>query len=180
MNWKENYPSYTLGLILLIVGIVAAFQHLVVPRMNANQKESAEPIQVPEFRLTEGFLAQLQLIESGNNPRAVGDNGKSRGLFQMSEVAWQQVNHLRRQRGEPQISWSEAFDSGYNRMFAIVYLEWLRERLLINTGQVSEQLLFWAYQSGMQGVLKRMKRRDLPPESVLRNWNKFDYKTYTR
>jgi hypothetical protein len=40
------------------------------------------------FELIQDFLPRLAAIESSGNPNAVGDKGKSLGMYQISKEAW--------------------------------------------------------------------------------------------
>lgn len=130
------------------------------------------------FRVTKDFLDKLAVIESNNTAWSIGDNGNSRGLFQISYDVWLDVTTWRIERGVSVVEWDYMFDRTWNSIYAREQLEWLAERLLHNHGEVSERSLFWAYQVGIQSVLSALKSGTMPPSSVMRHWNKFDLTTY--
>ncbi len=49
-------------------------------------KKPSEP--TCNYELIQAFVPRLAAIESSGNPNAVGDNGKSLGLYQISKEAW--------------------------------------------------------------------------------------------
>ncbi len=65
------------------------------------------------------FLAVLAEIESGNNPKAVGDNGKAIGLYQIHRAYWTDAT----QYGK--VSWDYpqvAYDPAKSKQVVIWYL----------------------------------------------------------
>ena len=46
------------------------------------------------MRVSDKLLAALATIESSNNPKAVGDNGKAIGVYQIHRVYWEDASQF--------------------------------------------------------------------------------------
>lgn len=79
------------------------------------------------------FLAAIIMVESGGNPEAVGDGGRSRGLMQMSRAAYDDaVEQLVSEKGSHEIPpyeqaaqsrfWSEYLFKAYMRRYVPIAL----------------------------------------------------------
>lgn len=99
------------------------------------------------------LLDRIARIESNNNPSAIGDNGKSRGMFQMTEAAWIDVSAIRKAKGLPVYPWATgAHDARISRQYAADYLSILRNRLTRALNRApSNAELYAAYSHGMTG-----------------------------
>lgn len=77
------------------------------------------------------LVDRIQPFEDATkNPAIVGDKGKSRGMWQMGELAWKDVNKLRKRHGLPLYQWKTgAHDPFVARQYAEAYLSILRNRL---------------------------------------------------
>jgi len=103
------------------------------------------------------ILDILGLIESGNDRRAVGDGGRSRGPYQMSRAAWSDVTRHRRAHRLPVYSWRDgAHDPARSRVYAATYLDLLRRRLTSALGHPPADVeLYAAYNLGFEGFRRR-------------------------
>ena len=106
-NQPEQYPAEHLGFFrgVLILFVIAAIL------VGCAFKCKSEGI-------SEEFLDKLALLESGNNPNAIGDGGKSRGLFQMKLEAWLEVSEYFQSIGLTVHPFSQAFNPVVSRQYA--------------------------------------------------------------
>lgn len=103
------------------------------------------------------FIDRLSWIESRSEDSAIGDGGKSRGRFQISEAAWADVNSLRRAQQLPEFDWLPfAHDEGTAREYALQFLGTLNRRLFTALGRSPTEFeLIAAYQLGFDGFRRR-------------------------
>lgn len=47
-----------------------------------------------KLEITDDFLDALACVESGGNPKAVGDNGRAIGLMQVWDIYWREANRI--------------------------------------------------------------------------------------
>jgi membrane-bound lytic murein transglycosylase MltF len=98
------------------------------------------------------MLKAVAMVESSNNPQAVGDSGKARGLYQMHEPAWKQVSIERAKAGLKVWSWAYAHDPYVSGIYAEAYLKWLSNGLEKRLGRKpAEWEVYAAYNRGLQG-----------------------------
>lgn len=86
----------------------------------------------------------------------IGDNGKARGSWQMTEAAWMDVNALRRRQQLPEYPWEVAHDDGMAREYALQYCGILNRQLRAALRRhPSEPEILSAWQLGYAGFKKR-------------------------
>jgi len=66
------------------------------------------------------FLLALALVESSNNPRAIGDDGMSWGLYQIRPVYVEDVNRI---LGAEEYTHRDAFNPAHAERMVEVYLD---------------------------------------------------------
>ena len=96
-------------------------------------------------------LPTIAIIESGGNPRAIGDGGRALGRFQLHKGVVEDYNR----RHNTRISHKMAYDSEVSRRVADWYLNREIPRLLRHfrlPDTVQNRL--WAYNAGIKSVLK--------------------------
>lgn len=72
----------------------------------------------------------IAAVESGNDYKAVGDDGRARGAWQMHKAAWETANHWRMSKGMKPWSWDGAWtDKKVQKEMAFAYVSWLRDEL---------------------------------------------------
>lgn len=116
------------------------------------------------------FSAHLARVESSNIRSAVGDEGRSLGLYQFKRGTWNDVTKELTARGMSTISWRKgAVDPNWATYYASVHLENCAYVITEHFGYVTEQWLYLAWNCGLTRVLKthgNMNR--LPAESLKR------------
>jgi membrane-bound lytic murein transglycosylase MltF len=101
------------------------------------------------------MLKAVAKIESSDNPKAIGDNGLARGLYQMHKPAWEQISAARKARGEPTWGWSYAHDRYISGLYASEYLDWLAKGLQKRLSRTPENWeVYAAYNRGLTGFAK--------------------------
>ena len=121
----------------------------------ANKKFSES---TTNYELIEKFLPRLAAIESSGNPNAVGDGGKSLGLYQISKEAWRDATDYWRLNCPEYMQ--ELFDglgSNYKKeclnpdsakWVATYYLLYLAGRMEKANHPVTMKSLYMAYNCG--------------------------------
>jgi hypothetical protein len=105
---------------------------------------------------SDAFLDRLALVESGGNARAVGDNGRSLGAYQMTAAAWRDVSRARAGRGAVVWPHSAAFTPAVAREYAREYLRISEARFLAATGRTpTPGQLYAAWNLGHAGFRRR-------------------------
>lgn len=101
------------------------------------------------------MLKAVAQIESSGNPKAIGDSGQARGLYQMHKPAWDQISAARKARGEPTWGWSYAHDRDISGLYASEYLDWLAKGLQKRLCRIPEPWeIYAAYNRGLTGFAK--------------------------
>jgi len=101
------------------------------------------------------MLKEVAKIESSNNPKAIGDSGAARGLYQMHKPAWDQISVARKARGEKTWDWSYAHDVYISGLYASEYLDWLAKGLEKRLCRIPEPWeVYAAYNRGLTGFAK--------------------------
>lgn len=81
------------------------------------------------------LLPVVSHIESSDNPQAVGDGTKARGLYQFHQEAWIQASKVRRLAGQRIYAYAYAHDPFVSRLYAESYLGWLAKSLRSRLGR---------------------------------------------
>ena len=106
-------------------------------------------------------------VESGMVHRAIGDGGASRGAWQITRAAWQDVSRLRKLSGESiWPSWKRgAHREGVARDYASSFLALLNSHLSSKLGRPpTVQELYAAYNLGLDGFRRRSYLLERCPE----------------
>lgn len=74
------------------------------------------------------ILHAIAAVESGNDPKAVGDSGSSLGAWQMQAAAWAEANADRRRAGKPEHRRSAWADPLVQQEMAASFLRVIRRR----------------------------------------------------
>lgn len=95
-------------------------------------------------------LDVIAQIESSNNPKAIGDNGRSLGAYQLSSGVIKDYNHLY----NTQYSHQDALSSKISHKIAFWYLHKRIPSLLKHFKKpVSTKTILWAYNAGIKAVV---------------------------
>ena len=81
------------------------------------------------------LLPVVSHIESSDNPQAVGDGTKARGLYQFHYEAWVQASIERKKVGKKVYAYAYAHDPFVSRQYAEAYLSWLAKGLRNRLGR---------------------------------------------
>jgi len=111
------------------------------------------------------MLPKLAAIESSGNPYAMGDGGKSIGMYQISKNAWKDACDWQRLKDNDLtefLSWveigkdwkKECFDEEKSRLIAMCYLLMLAEKISAYGHKVDERKLYMAYNMGFSQAKK--------------------------
>ena len=107
------------------------------------------------YAVSPAMLEAVAMVESSNNPKAVGDSGLARGLYQLHKPAWEQVSQARKKAGLPIWDWSYAHDRQISGIYASAYLDWLSDGLKKRLGRIPEPWEVYAsYNRGLTGFAK--------------------------
>lgn len=115
----------------------------------------------------EDFMDRVAIIESNNNPNAIGDNGNAIGAYQMHKdafldsVAWLRVKHplvyqlvvCQKLLKDHKKSCLDPFVA---RLLATCYVEWIIDRLKNDKIKVTPLAVYMCYNMGYCGA-KRTK-----------------------
>lgn len=116
--------------------------------------------------ITPEFLNKIQAIESSNNPLAVGDNGRSVGLFQFSRAAWADCSKIRQKQGLSVYPYSNATNAYIARLYAGTWFKHLESRLVASRQKPTRELLLACHQCGINGVKRRNYDLQKVPKST--------------
>jgi hypothetical protein len=104
--------------------------------------------------VSEKWLTQLAEFESSSGKFLVGDGGRSRGWYHMSKAAWDDVTKARRRAGLPIADWKSGTRSkAWCDVYAIDHANCLARSLSSELGSSSEQLIYAAWNAGLQAVI---------------------------
>lgn len=105
--------------------------------------------------VTEDFLDRVAKVESGNSSKAIGDNGRSLGLFQMSFASWLDVNEIRQKQGLKLYPYNYATNRTVARIYARQYLLILHRKVSAKLGRPATQAeTYAAYNAGFSAFLR--------------------------
>jgi hypothetical protein len=98
------------------------------------------------------LLPVVSHIESSDNPQAVGDGTKARGLYQFHSSAWVQASIERKKAGKKVYPYSYAHDPFVSRQYAEAYLSWLAKGLRNRLGREPRHWEVYAsFNRGLEG-----------------------------
>lgn len=75
------------------------------------------------------ILRAIAIVESGEDPLAVGDSGKALGAWQMHPKAWEDANTFRKAQGLPTLSRAKWRHPGTQEAMAKAFLSVIQTRL---------------------------------------------------
>lgn len=112
-------------------------------------------VAVSGYAVSPEMLKAVAMVESSNNPNAVGDSGKALGMYQLHKPAWEQVSQQRENAGLKTWSWSYALDKDISAIYASAYMNWLSDGLKKRIGRNPEHWeVYAAYNRGLGGFAK--------------------------
>lgn len=125
---------------------------IVIPFLGQSKERNKDAIIL-------NMLPKLAAIESSGNPSAVGDGGKSLGMYQISKAAWTDAcnwKRLKEDEGTEILDWfsigkdwkKDCLDEERSRFIALLYLQLTAEKLERDGYKVNEKNLYMAYNMG--------------------------------
>lgn len=97
------------------------------------------------------FMDAVALVESGNNPKALGDDGKAYGAWQMHKAAMQDANEWLAKNGLPVQRQEDIKNIEVQRMLAYAYFHLCKERLSSVGLDADYGDIYLAFAMGFQG-----------------------------
>jgi hypothetical protein len=114
----------------------------------------------------DSWLKAIEGIESGGDPKAIGDKGLARGLFQFHKAAWDDTTKLRKINNLPVYPFTKATNSWVSQEYAQTYLAYLRHRLSEKIGRPAMAHETWlAFNLGMTGFSRYKYQVALVPQA---------------
>lgn len=113
--------------------------------------------------ITDSFLDAVAVIESNNNPNAVGDSGRAIGAYQMHQPAFREAcQHLAKKTGMHSFWMDNIADDhrhyakqpSTSRIVARAYFQILESRMLKDGIKPTKENLYMAYNMGYAGARK--------------------------
>ena len=103
------------------------------------------------------LINAVAMVESNNNHRAVGDQGKANGAFQMWKPAWQDCSKWLKRNGFKTTPYEKGVnDPTISHQYCKVYLSILNSQLRRSIGrEPSAAELYAAYNLGFTGFKRR-------------------------
>lgn len=103
------------------------------------------------------LIHAVAMVESNNNPRAVGDQGKANGAFQMWKPAWQDCSAWLKRNGFKATPYEKGVnDPAISHQYCKIYLSILNGQLRRAIGrEPSAAELYAAYNLGFTGFKRR-------------------------
>lgn len=105
--------------------------------------------------ITPEFLSKVEAIESNGRANAIGDNGRSVGLFQFSRAAWTDCSKIRQKQGLSVYPYSNATNAYISRLYSGTWFRHLESRLVASRQKPTRELLLACHQCGINGVKRR-------------------------
>ena len=106
------------------------------------------------------LILAIAIVESGGNPNAIGDNGKSFGELQIRKCVVEDVNRIYKTK----FKHKDAFDRTKSKTIAIAYLRyWGKVYSERNETELTQEICARIWNGGPSGPLK---------DSTVEYWNK--------
>ena len=108
------------------------------------------------------FMDAVALVESGNNPKALGDNGKAWGAWQMHKAAIQDANDWLKANRMPQQEGADLKTYEGQKFLAYAYMLLCKERLERSNVEATYERLYICFAYGFQAF----KEKEFETEKV--------------
>lgn len=120
--------------------------------------------------ITPEFLSKVEAIESNGRANAIGDNGRSVGLFQFSRAAWADCSKIRQKQGLSVYPYSNATNAYIARLYAGTWFNYLESRLSLDLKRKpSDAHVFSAHNLGYSRFRDRGFNLQKVPQVTKRN-----------
>lgn len=122
--------------------------------------QGMSPSEAADYR----FLQAVALVESGANPKAVGDGSRAVGAWQMHIAAWIDSNNWLRAKGRKTVSRARWREPAVQREAAYAYLQVCKERLAGGGYEVTPRNIALVWNMGYANFDDVNKRGKTPGE----------------
>ena len=124
------------------------------------------PVTTNAVEINGALIHAVGMVESNNNHRAVGDQGKANGAFQMWKPAWTDCSRWLKKNGFKPTSYEKGVnDPNISHQYCKIYLSLLNSQLRRKMGRdPSAGELYAAYNLGVRGFERRGFQLDKTPE----------------
>jgi hypothetical protein len=102
--------------------------------------------------VTESFLDQIKGLEDRDGKD--GDNGNSRGPYQISKGVHKDITSYLLKEGKTAFSWNEMRLEVPSRYYCMRYCMWIEAILLKRYGNVTPAMIYAAYNAGINTFIK--------------------------
>jgi len=118
------------------------------------------------------FMHAVALVESGNNPKALGDNGKAAGAWQMHEAAILDANEWLAKNAMPVQRREDFKNIEVQRMLAYAYFHLCRERMLEAGHKPDFGDIYLCFAMGFQGYKECSFSKEAVPKRKKEDMNR--------
>ena len=128
------------------------------------------PVTTNAVEINGALIHAVAMVESNNNHRAVGDQGKANGAFQMWKPAWSDCSRWLKKNGFKTTPYEKGVnDPTISHQYCKIYLSLLHSQLRRKMGRdPSAGELYAAYNLGVRGFERRGFQLDKTPEITQR------------
>tara|TARA_Y100000310_G_scaffold328892_1_gene397780 strand:- start:3001 stop:3594 length:594 start_codon:yes stop_codon:yes gene_type:complete len=128
------------------------------------------PVTTNAVEINGALIHAVAMVESNNNHRAVGDQGKANGAFQMWKPAWTDCSRWLKKNGFKTTPYEKGVnDPTISHQYCKIYLSLLHSQLRRKMGRdPSAGELYAAYNLGVRGFERRGFQLDKTPEITQR------------
>jgi len=114
------------------------------------------------FSDTRSLMAGLAMIESGNDPKAIGDrlclDGPAIGSYQIHQSAWDDISAMRRKMGLSVHPYHAAFEEQVARAYALTFISEIVKEFEINYNAPPNPTLLYACYSLGPSIIPKIRR----------------------
>ena len=124
------------------------------------------PVTTNAVEINGALIHAVGMVESNNNHRAVGDQGKANGAFQMWKPAWTDCSRWLKKNGFKPTSYEKGVnDPNISHQYCKIYLSLLNSQLRRSLGrEPSAAEVYAAFNLGHAGFKRRGFQLDKTPE----------------
>lgn len=119
--------------------------------------------------VSESWYSKLAELESSSGQNLVGDGGRSRGWYHMGRAAWEDVSRRRSAQHLQTVPWKTGSRSKeWCDVYARDHVAFLAQQLSKQLGRCTEQLIYAAWNAGLESVIRVKGSFDRLPDALRR------------